>query len=143
MKPLLICPLLCLLASPFQEKAILDIEFTQIRSRSGLIRISVYTDENQYPYHPARTYELWKDSLKNGTLRTEISDLTPGRYALCFLDDENNSGALENNLLGIPREGFGFANNVKPLIRRPDYDRLLFQLRPGRNRMQLTTLYRN
>ena len=132
-----------MLFSSYQEKAILDIEITNIRSQSGIILISVYSSPDQYPYHPARTYEVKKDSLAKGTVLTSIKDLSPGQYGLCFLDDENRSGGLEYNFIGIPLEGFGFANNVKPFLHRPDYNDIVFNLNPGLNRMQLITRYKN
>jgi uncharacterized protein (DUF2141 family) len=125
------------------ENAILNIEIRNIRNHNGVIRISVYTAENQYPYHPERTYVVSKDSMAEGTVRTTILDLEPGRYGLCFLDDENNSGQMENNKLGIPKEGFGFANNVKPFLKRPDFDQIQFRLGSGTNHMQLITRYKN
>lgn len=136
-----IISIICLLFSGPQEKTILDIEINPIRNTKGVILISVYTTENQYPYHPAKTYEVKKDSLTNGTIHTSINDLSPGRYGLCFLDDENRSGGMDNNLIGIPKEGFGFANNVKPFLKHPDYDQILFDLHPGKNHIQLIVRY--
>ena len=126
---------ICLLFSFSQEKTILDIEISNIRNHKGVILLSVYTAPGQYPYYPARTYEVKKDSLVNGKVHTAIKDLSPGQYGLCLLDDENRSGQMENNMFGIPLEGFGFANNVKPFLKRPDYERVLFKITPGVNRM--------
>lgn len=126
-----------------QDRAILEIEIHNIRNHKGIILLSIYSSPGQYPYHPAKTYEVKKDSLSKGTLRTTIDDLNPGQYGLCLLDDENLSGQMENNLLGIPTEGFGFANNPKPFLKRPDYDHVLFKLYPGKNRMQLIVRYKN
>jgi uncharacterized protein (DUF2141 family) len=133
----------CLLFSFSQENPTLDIEITNIRSNTGVIRLSVYTGEGQYPFHPGRTYEVKKDSLENGSIHAYINDLSPGEYGLCFLDDENSSGQMEKTRFGIPLEGFGFANNPKPFIKRPDYDAIVFRILPGSNRIQLITRYKN
>ena len=126
-----------------QEKSMLDIEISNIRSKNGDILLSLYTAADQYPYHPMKTYVVKKDSLKNGHLRTVIGDLSPGLYGLCLLDDENRSGQMENNRLGLPLEGYGFANNVKPFVKRPDFDRVQFRLEPGTNHMQLVIRYKS
>ncbi|MFA6128558.1 MAG: DUF2141 domain-containing protein [Bacteroidales bacterium] len=135
--------LICSLFSSSPEDAVLNIRITNIRNQTGVIRISVYTAPEQYPYYPARTYEVNKDSLSGGTLNVTIRDLKPGQYGLCFLDDENRSGQMDSNRLGIPQEGFGFANNPKPFLKRPDYAHVLFKLSPGINHMQLITRYKN
>ncbi len=126
-----------------REKSTLNIEITDIRNHKGVIRISVYTAEKEYPYHPAKTYLVKKDSLAYGKIKTSITDLYPGYYGMCILDDENNSGQMESNIIGIPLEGFGFANNIKPFLKRPDYDRIVFHLFPGVNHIQLIIRYRN
>jgi len=125
-----------------QEKSLLDIEISHVRNGHGEILLSLYTSADQYPYHPMKTYVVKKDSLKNGQLRTVISDLNPGLYGLCLLDDENRSGQMENNRLGLPVEGYGFANNVKPFVKRPDFDRVQFRLQPGTNHIQLVVRYK-
>ncbi|MFA5816996.1 MAG: DUF2141 domain-containing protein [Bacteroidales bacterium] len=143
MKTAGILVVICLLFSFSQEKTTLDIEINNIRNHNGVILLSVYTGPEQYPYHPAKTYEVKKDSLAKGIIHTSIKDLRPGQYGLCLLDDENRSGQMENIMIGIPQEGFGFANNAKPFLKRPDYDRILFKLFPGINRMQLIVRYKN
>lgn len=133
---------ICLLFSFSQEKTILEIQISNIRNHKGVILLSLYTAPEQYPYNPARTYEVKKDSLVKGAIQTTIKDLSPGQYGLCLLDDENRSGDMENNILGIPVEGFGFANNVKPFLKKPEYDRILFKIFPGINRMHLIVRYK-
>lgn len=134
---------ICLFFSSYQEKAVLDIGISNIRNHKGVILLSVYTGPEQYPYYPVKTYEVKKDSLAKGNVHTSISDLSPGQYALGLLDDENRSGQMEYNLIGIPQEGFGFTNNPKPFLKRPDYDRVLFKINPGINRIQLIVRYKN
>ena len=134
--------IVCLLFSFYQEKTILEIEINNIRSGKGVVLLSIYTASGQYPYHPVRTYVLKKDSLAMGTLHFSIKDLSPGQYGLCLLDDENRSGQMEKNILGIPSEGFAFANNVKPFLKRPDYSSIQFRVVPGTNPMQLTVRYK-
>ncbi len=135
--------IICILFSFYQEKAILDIEINNIRSPKGVVLLSVYTASGQYPYHPIKTYKIEKDSLNHGILLTTIKDLDPGQYGLCLLDDENKSGQMENNIIGVPIEGFAFANNVKPFLKRPDYSNIQFRISPGPNHMKLTVRYKN
>jgi len=134
---------ICLFFSSYQEKAVLDIEISNIRNHKGVILLSVYTAPDQFPYHPLKTYEVKKDSLAKGIIHTSIRDLSPGQYALGLLDDENRSGQMEYNMIGIPQEGFGFTNNPKLFLKRPDYDRVLFKIYPGINRIQLIVRYKN
>jgi uncharacterized protein (DUF2141 family) len=135
---------LCVLILSFtMEKPKVRIDLSNIRNTKGVVRISVCASEDEYPYHPFRTYVLTKDSLRDGKLQTTITDLDPGTYAISLLDDENNSGGMDYNFIGIPQEGFGFANNVKPLLKCPEFRRCLVTLRDGENNLEITVRYKN
>jgi uncharacterized protein (DUF2141 family) len=45
----------------------------------------------------------------------------PGKYAVVVLHDENENHKLDRNLLGIPKEGFGFANNPHVYLTAPAF----------------------
>jgi len=137
----LLLPLVCLSLCP--DPPVLRIDISNVRNRNGVILLSVYSSQNEYPYKPFRTYEVKKDSLNHGNITAFIRDLKPGTYAMCLLDDENRSGGMEYNFIGVPLEGFGFANNVRALIKRPDYDRCLFTLKEGENHFELIVRYKN
>ncbi len=47
--------------------------------------------------------------------RCDFEDFPPGAYAITVIHDENMNGKLDTNWLGIPKEGYGFSNDVKPL----------------------------
>lgn len=142
MKAIALLPLLLIGLGAPQEAPVLEVHISQVRSAKGRILLSVYSDPTEYPYKPFRTCPVDKDSLKNGNLTARIHGLTPGTYALGLLDDENDSGNTEYNILGIPKEGFGFSNNQKPLFSKPDYDKLTFKVGPGLTRISITVQYK-
>jgi uncharacterized protein (DUF2141 family) len=51
-----------------------------------------------------------------------------GRYAVAVYHDENLNGKMDANLLGIPREGYGFSNNPK-VFGKPDFEEAAFDFR--------------
>ena len=63
-----------------------------------------------------------REPARIGTLRFVVSDLPAGRYAVNAFHDENNNGELDTNLVGIPSEGYGFANNPSTTFGPPDFE---------------------
>ena len=107
-------------------KGTLDVALTNIRNTDGFIYIFIYSYENQYPYEPYKHYKVKKSQMTNGKLTARISELNlKDEYAITLIDDENSNEDLDR-WLGIPHEGYGFSNNVKPLFSLPDYEELLF-----------------
>lgn len=52
---------------------------------------------------------------------TELFQVPPGRYGVAVIHDENSNQKLDRNFLGIPKEGFGFANNPRVLLSAPSF----------------------
>jgi len=52
---------------------------------------------------------------------TEEFEVPPGRYGIAVIHDENENQKLDRNFLGIPKEGFGFANNPRVLLSAPSF----------------------
>lgn len=107
----------------------LYIQLKNIRSTDGVIYVFLYNYENQYPKAPFTYYTVDKLNVRNKQLKVKISDIKfSDNYAITLIDDENNNEDLDR-ILGIPTEGFGFSNNVRPLISLPKYAELLFNFK--------------
>jgi len=48
-----------------------------------------------------------------GAVVVVFHDLPPGRYGLAVLHDLNGNGEMDNNLLGFPKEPYGFGNDAR------------------------------
>ncbi|MFK8037997.1 MAG: DUF2141 domain-containing protein [Crocinitomicaceae bacterium] len=104
----------------------LHIQLKNIRNSDGVIYVFLYNYENQYPRAPLTYYKVGKSKVKNGNLTVKIPNIEYNpKYAITLIDDENDNEDLDR-FLGLPTEGFGFSNNVRPLISLPDYNDLLF-----------------
>lgn len=114
------------------EEKSLFIQLKDIRSTNGVIYIFLYNYENQYPKSPLTHYVVSKQNVKDGKLKVKIKDLEfNDHYAIALIDDENDNEDLDR-ILGIPTEGFGFSNNVHPIISLPKYHELLFNFNFGK-----------
>jgi uncharacterized protein (DUF2141 family) len=60
-----------------------------------------------------------------GSVSYTFSSVPPGTYGLGVYQDEDNSGKLRVNLLGIPKEGYGFSNNPS-VMRMPTFQEVQF-----------------
>jgi uncharacterized protein (DUF2141 family) len=56
-----------------------------------------------------------------GKQATERFQVPPGRYGVVVIHDENSNMKLDRNFLGIPKEGFGFANNPRVVLSAPSF----------------------
>ena len=58
-----------------------------------------------------------------------INNLKPGNYSFKYFHDKNNNNKIDTNFIGIPKEGFGFANNAMNKFGPPDFKKTVFEVK--------------
>ena len=101
----------------------LAVEVRGIRSADGRLYVAVHAPETKATFPDASgTIAAVQQSAHVGALRFILRDLPPGRYAVNAFHDENDNGELDTNLVGIPSEGYGFANDPDSSFGPPDFE---------------------
>lgn len=112
-----------------QKTHTLTVHISGYKNTDGQIALALYNNENQYTDNPWKNFRMQKESAKDGKVTFVLKNIIQGRYAITFLDDENNNKKMDYSFFGIPQEGFGFSNNVKPgLLSAPKYEKCTFDL---------------
>jgi len=62
-----------------------------------------------------------------------VDALPWGRYAASAYHDEDDDGALDTNLFGVPSEPFGFSNDARARFGRPDFVEAAFRFAAPRD----------
>jgi uncharacterized protein (DUF2141 family) len=124
------------------ENSGLKVEISNIDNTEGMVLISIYDQEDNFPYQPFKTYRVEKESLVDGRLEYFIQDIKPGVYAITLLDDKNKNNDMDKTWLGIPKEGYGFSNNVKPsLLGAPPFEKCTFKIEQDLVKIKITMQY--
>ena len=138
----------CALRSPDQSRPRLPsgngrlvVEISGLRNSDGEIFLSLFSGKKGFPDAPSGAVRNFHQKIKRQTCLIEIHDLPYGEYAVSFLHDENLNGKMEANLLGIPKEGFGFSGNSKSKMGPPDYDDVRFLFLVPEKRIKVIAQY--
>lgn len=93
-----------------QEAGKLTIKVNGIESVQGQIVIAVCQNQAELdkPYTPFR-YKIEKVKAA-GSLTTAL-ELPVGEYTIIVFHDQNNNTKHDTNMVGIPKEKYGFSNN--------------------------------
>ena len=76
----------------------------------GELRIAMFNSQESYTKEPFFAVVLPVDST---TVYWQVDELPYGNYAIAVYHDKNTNGKLDTNLLGIPKERYGFSNNAR------------------------------
>ena len=101
----------------------LSIEVRGVRSADGRVYVAVHGPESKdtFPSGDDIVSGL-REPARIGTLHFVVNDLPAGRYAVNAFHDENDNGELDTNLVGIPSEGYGFANDPSTTFGPADFE---------------------
>lgn len=76
----------------------------------GEIRIAMFNSELKYTKDPIHAIVIPVDSL---SIKWTHHSLPFGDYAIAVYHDKNTNGKIDTNILGIPKESYGFSNNAR------------------------------
>jgi len=93
----------------------LRIHVDGLHNDRGNIGTVVFRNPDGWPDDNAKAFRIGPAPIgPDGHSGTAIwTDLPAGDYGVAAIHDENSNAKLDKNFFGIPKEGFGFANNPK------------------------------
>jgi uncharacterized protein (DUF2141 family) len=109
------------------------IKVTDIRSKKGEVLVAVFKDQQGFKDNkPVKKQKYTKATIVNGSISFTLS-LEPGTYGISILDDENSNLKMDYNMVGMPKEGFGFADYFHSSLSRPTFSDFKFELKGDKN----------
>ena len=104
-----------------EVNAPLRIVIDNLANNDGEVEIGVYTPKNKFPDEKDK-FKKYRFKPKHRKIDESITDLPYGEFAFAVYHDENNSGEIDKNLIGIPKERYAFSNNIKPTFKAPNFE---------------------
>lgn len=104
----------------------ISLEIKNLTSTCGTLRIGLFDSKNGFP----SIDKVFKGvTLHNVSSNTKyiFDDVSNGVYAIATFCDENKNGQLDTNILGVPKEVYGFSNNPK-VFGKPTFGDSCFEL---------------
>jgi uncharacterized protein (DUF2141 family) len=98
----------------------LRIRVDGFRNTKGNLGTVVFRSSDGWPENLEKSFRHGPAPIDPGT-KTGVAEwkLPPGDYGIAVIHDENSNHHLDRNFLGVPKEGFGFANNPHVLLSAP------------------------
>jgi uncharacterized protein (DUF2141 family) len=109
-----------------QQTCTLRIHVDGFRNTRGNLGTIIFSSPNGWPEDENTCLRHGPAPIDQST-RTAVAEwqLPPGTYGVAAIHDENSNHRLDRNFLGIPKEGFGFANNPHVGLSAPPFSAAL------------------
>ena len=117
-----------------------QIRVSEIRSGKGQIILNVFKNNEDYEEEKVSKKLVFEKKIENGSMIINCT-LDPGTYGITLIDDENKSGELNKNMLGIPKEGFGFSDFFMEKMKKPAFDDFKVNVKNQNNKISIRVKY--
>ncbi len=104
------------------QSCILRIHVDGFRNTRGNLGTVIFTTPAGWPEDLNKSFRHGPAPIDQAA-RTAVAEWTlpPGTYGVAAIHDENSNHKLDRNFFGIPKEGFGFANNPHVGLSAPSF----------------------
>jgi uncharacterized protein (DUF2141 family) len=133
---IMLLSLLMTIHSPQQNNE-LTLTVTNIPNQEGVIRVLLFKGKDGFPDDQNKAFKSAIGNIDGNKSVIVFKDLPPGKYALSLFHDSQNSGKIRTNAFGIPRDGYGFSNNVMGSFGPPDFEKAAFDVSGPKNNVSI------
>lgn len=105
-----------------------SIQVTELRNTKGVVRACMSPDPKKFPrcQGDPSAYRAVVKADEAGAIR--FTGVTPGRYAIALLHDENDNGKADRALGMMPKEGYGFSRDAKVRMGPPKFEEAAIEI---------------
>lgn len=119
----------------------LDVKFVGLKNAQGKICMNLFSGPSGFPRGDGSNLVGKKCTTAGNGATVKFTNLKPGGYAISALHDMNNDGKMNQNILGMPKEGFGFSNNPAVRLKAPSFGETKFPVSGGSTAVQIQMRY--
>ncbi|MBN1627067.1 MAG: DUF2141 domain-containing protein [Deltaproteobacteria bacterium] len=123
-----------------EEQITVYVKIDGFKNEEGLCRLLLFDGEKGFP-DSGRDAAMMLSEYITGKAAEISLKITPGRYALSVIHDENSNGKLDQTWYGKPMEGFGSSNNPAAGYGPPGFEESEVNLDANNNRIIIKLNY--
>jgi uncharacterized protein (DUF2141 family) len=121
--------------------SVLHVRVVNLRNSTGQVICTLFNSPLAFPTDSTRAVGQIAVPIKDNAAVCRFSGLAPGKYALVAFHDENSNGKFDRNWFGLPKEGYAFSNNVRPVFSPPAFKAAAFDYGGGDQWLTLVMRY--
>jgi uncharacterized protein (DUF2141 family) len=114
--------------SQFGWSQTMKVVIKNVNEAEGNITVALYSNETDFL---KKRYAAQKVKASKGEVTLLFENIPAGKYAISAYHDANMNGELDKNMIGIPKEGFGFSNDAMGTFGPPDFEKASFDWNGG------------
>jgi uncharacterized protein (DUF2141 family) len=111
----------------------IHVKVLNIKNSAGTVACALFDSADGFPAEYLRkASHVMVIKIRKSQARCTFEEIPRGRYAIAAIHDENMNGLLDTNMVGVPKEGYGFSNDARGSVGPPPFNAASFAYN-GRN----------
>ncbi len=110
----------------------ISVTINNIEEAKGVVEISLYNQAATFPHSKGR-FKTANATVNGNSVTYQFTNIPDGDYAIALFHDVNNNGQMDKNIFGIPKEPYGFSNNIVHKMSAPNFKECMFSLKGSTN----------
>jgi uncharacterized protein (DUF2141 family) len=106
------------------------VKFVGCPNTKGKVKCAIYNSPAGFPTDRSKITQSAAAPVTGDRGVCVFKGLPPGTYAVAAFQDEDGTGEMRKNILGIPQEVYGFSNDARNSFSAPSFDQAAFKY-PG------------
>lgn len=112
----------------FSQETKQIVTVSNLENVKGNLYIGWYNEEATFRINEKAIYREKIVVINQKEVSFVFKNIPKGKYAIAVFLDENDNYKLDKNIFGIPKEKYGFSNNILPSLRPATFKESLFEL---------------
>ena len=108
------------------SKAQLVLKVSNIKVIEGTILYGLYNDPSVF-LEDFKQFKTEAIKVETSTQLLYIDSIPAGVYAVSLFHDIDSDNKIAKNFFGIPKEPYGFSQNLKPMFKAPSFEDAKFE----------------
>ena len=110
----------------YSQGAKQTIVFNNTGRKGGKVYVAFYNREADFLKEEKMCMGKTVEINARGLATISFENIASGTYAIAAFLDENGNGKMDTNFFGIPKEKYGFSNNIRPMMRAATFKEASF-----------------
>lgn len=113
--------MLCSFSFEDETKSELVLDVLNIPSIEGKLSVLVFNSEDGFPEKKEKAIIKTTVDVTSKSMKVNLGVVPHGNYAIAIIHDKNSNKEFDKNLIGLPKEAFGFSNTYRLTFGPPSF----------------------
>ena len=108
-------------AQAAERTGTITVTVKKLRNNDGQVGALLFSSADGFPKKIKKAYRSVSGPIKRKRAKIVFENVPYGTYAIACVHDENGNGKMDYNVMGLPKEGYGFSNDAMGMLGPPNF----------------------